>query len=608
MNPYVVVSIGAFWLPAMFDSGSSRSFIRQDVFKNIEQLKLPFALEQAEERCVMVNGQPCVISEMAVLSIKIGSFSWKHRFLIFGECPVPCILGVDFMTRAKMRLDFVTRQYSFSFHCEQEFPFEAFDLQLCASHNFPRSKKVVTGLMCESLSAESSESADILGLLRSFPALFSERLGTVRGMVCHLDLTDSHPVRSRPYQCSPPRLQLLREIVQDLLDKGVIRKSYSQYASPAFLVPKPSGGQRMVVDYRLLNKKIVFDAFPMPNVECAFAYFSKATIFSVLDLNSAYYQIPLSAKSRKVTAFCTPFGLFEFVKLPMGISVGCQVLSRVVDALLGDLKNKFIYNFMDDLVVYSRSREEHMQHLKEVFTRLEKAGLTLNRDKLQLAKQEIPFLGHLISAQGIRILPERVEAIRTFPPPKNLKAVRRFLGMAGFYGRFIRNFSHLAEPLHALKRKNACFEWGQSQQSAFLRLKEALMTPPVLQIPDFSSCFSLMCDASDVAISAVLQQKNGEQWAPIAYASRLLSPAERRYAIYEKECLAVVYGCEKYRTYLEHKEFDLFTDNQALAWLLRHAKELGRIGRWILRLAPFKFRTTHMWPGERGGRLPDETA
>jgi hypothetical protein len=177
----------------------------------------------------------------------------------------------------------------------------------------------------------------------------------------------------------------------------------------------------MVVDYRLLNKKVVFDAFRMPTVEHAFANFSGAKIFSVLDLNSAYYQIPLPAKSRKATAFCAPSGLFEFTKLPMGINVGCQVLSRVVDYLFGDLKHKFLYNFMDDLVVYSSSYTEHLEHLREIFARLEKAGFTLNRDKLHLAQQEISFLGHSVSAQGIKVLGERVEAIRDFPPPKNLK-------------------------------------------------------------------------------------------------------------------------------------------------------------------------------------------
>jgi hypothetical protein len=275
----------------------------------------------------------------------------------------------------------------------------------------------------------------------------------------------------------------------------------------------------MVIDYRLLNKKVVFDAFPMPTVENAFDNFCDAKVFSVLDLNSAYYQIPLSAKSRKVTAFCTPFGLFEFTKLPMGISVGCQVLSRVVDSLFGDIKQNYVYNFMDDLVVYSKNLEEHAEHLKEVFKRLEKAGFTLNRNKVHLAQSEIKFLGHSLSDQGVKVLPERVEAIEQFPQPKNLKAVRRFLGMAGFYARFVQDFSKIAEPLHALKRKNAKFEWGEKQQQAFDQLKAALATPPVLQIPDFSKEFVLVCDSSDIAISAVLNQKRGEDLAPIAYAS-----------------------------------------------------------------------------------------
>jgi transposase InsO family protein len=541
----------------------------------------------------VANGEPCAVSEIAELSVKIHSFSWKVLFLILEDCPLPCILGVDFLAKAKVRIDFAARKYCFLFHPELEFTWEQFNLAQITSREFPCPGEAKEKLLCEALLEDSTDSAEIRELIYGFPALFSDELGTVKGMTCHLDLSDTIPVRSRPYQLSPPRMQVLREIVQDLMRKGVVRKSYSQYASPAFLVPKPSGGQRMVVDYRLLNRKIVFDAFPMPNVEAAFAHFGKAKIFSVLDLNSAYYQIPLSAKSRRVTAFCTPFGLFEFNKLPMGISVGCQVLSRVIDSLFGDLHHKFVYNFMDDLVVYSSSFEEHLEHLKEIFARLEKAGFTLNRDKLRLAQREIPFLGHIVSGEGVRILPGRVEAITAFPPPTNLKAVRRFLGMAGFYARFIHGFSQLAEPLHALKRKNAKFVWGEAQQTAFQQLKGALATPPVLQIPDFSKEFTLVCDASDVAISAVLHQTRDEQLAPIAYGSRLLTPAERRYSIHERECLAVVFGCEKYRSSLEHKEFSLFTDNQALAWLLRHAKELGRIGRWVLRLAPFKFRVCH---------------
>jgi hypothetical protein len=189
----------------------------------------------------------------------------------------------------------------------------------------------------------------------------------------------------------------------------------------------------MVIDYRLLNKKVVFDAFPMPSIEHAFTNFQSAKVLSILDLNSAYYQVPLPAKSRKATEFCTPFGLFEFTKLPIGISVCCQVLSRVVDSLFGDLKHSNVYNFMDDLLVYSRSMKEHLSHLREVFHRLEKAGFTLNRDKVHLAQLVIKFLGHVLSAGGIKILSERIEVISRFPPPKNLRAVRHFLVMVGIY-------------------------------------------------------------------------------------------------------------------------------------------------------------------------------
>jgi hypothetical protein len=345
---------------------------------------------------------------------------------------VPAILGADFLAFAKMQLDFANSCYTFAFQQSCRYDFESLDFSMQHYHVFPCSEGALNEIVAYTSSLSISDSRKLDQLVLDFPKLFSDQLGTVKRMVCPLDLTDDVPVRSRPSQCSPPRLQALREIVQDLLEKGVVRKSFSQYASPAFLVPKPQGGYRIVIDYRLLNKRVVFDAFPMPSVEHAFANFQGAKVFSIWDLNSADYQIPLSAKSRKVTAFCTPFRLFEFTKLPMGISVGCQVLSRVVDSLFGDLKHSYVYNFMDDLVMYSRSMEEHLGHLREVFHRLEKAGFTLNCDKVHLAQSEIKFSGHSLSADGIKILPERVEAISQFSPPKTLKAVAASLVWSDF--------------------------------------------------------------------------------------------------------------------------------------------------------------------------------
>lgn len=171
-----------------------------------------------------------------------------------------------------------------------------------------------------------------------------------------------------------------------------------------------------------------------------FDQFSGAVVFSVLDLNSAYFQIPLTPRSRRVTAFCTPFGLFEFNKLPMGISIGSQGLSRVVDELFADLKNDFVFNYLDDLVIYSRSLEEHAHHVRVVLDRLQGAGFTLNFDKVTIAAKEIQYLGHHLSSPGISVLPDRVAAIHSYPRPHNLRALRRFLGMIGFYARFIPVF------------------------------------------------------------------------------------------------------------------------------------------------------------------------
>jgi len=348
-----------------------------------------------------------------------------------------------------------------------------------------------------------------------------------------------------------------------------------------------------VVDYRKVNSKVVFDSYPMATIEQVLDQFTGAVVYSVLDLNSAYYQISLSEKSRRITAFCTPFGLFEFNKLPMGISVGCQGLSRVVDELFTELKGSFVFNFVNDLFVYSPSMEEHRFHVREVLKCLQGAGFTLNPEKVVFWATEIKNLGHLIPGRGVKILPDRVLAVQHYPRPTSLRSLRRFMGMVGFYARFIPGYGDIAVVLHGLKKKGVPFAWKEQHQGAFEALKRALCKAPVLQVPDCSREFVLAADASDVSVSGVLQQRVNSALAPIADYSRVLTPAEKRYSTYKKECLAVLFGCEKCRAYLEHKEFELLYDNLALCWLLKRVKDVGRSGRWILRLAPFKFRVRH---------------
>jgi hypothetical protein len=245
--------------------------------------------------------------------------------------------------------------------------------------------------------------------------------------------------------------------------------------------------------------------------------------------------------------------------------------------------------------VYSESFDEHLEHLRIVLDRLRSAGLTVKPEKVVFATQEVSFLGHVISPAGVRIDPERTRAIRDFPPPQDAKAISRFIGMVNFYHKFIPRLAEVAAPLNALHKKGVKFTWAKQQQEAFDTLKRAIAQPPVLRMADFGKQFIVQTDASGVALGAVLSQEIDGVRLPIAYASRMLTAQERKaVSVYELECLAVLFGMEKFRKYIEHQEFILETDNQALSWLLSHLRQLGKIGRWVVKISALKFEVRHI--------------
>jgi hypothetical protein len=236
-----------------------------------------------------------------------------------------------------------------------------------------------------------------------------------------------------------------------------------------FLVPKPGGSYRAVVDFRALNKKIAIESVPLPDVHSAFHWFAKAKYFTTFDLNSAYHQIPLSKASRKLTAFCTDWNLFEHSRIPFGLATGAQVLTRLLDKVFGDVKFQYVYHYLDDLLIYSENYDDHLVHVCEVLERLRAAGLTVKPEKVTFATQEISFLGHLVSPAGVRVDPERTRAIRKFQPPKDVKGISRFIGMVNFYHKFIPDFAKVAAPLNMLRKKGVMFKWEQEQSHMHLR-------------------------------------------------------------------------------------------------------------------------------------------
>jgi len=275
--------------------------------------------------CVLADGQTCQVNNAARLHVKLLSYSWDHEFKVLGSGPFRAILGLDFLLRTGMTIDVAAKRYGFSFapQCSGT---------LSPPNPMVEKEQVLQALGEEVCNVASGSEANINGMnldtmVADFPALFSSRVGAANCAPCDIEFSDPTPVRSQPYRCAPPKLAMFKNIVNELLAQGLVRPSKSPYASSAFLVPKNGAGFRLVVDYRKVNTKIIFDSYPMPTIEQAFAQFGGATLFTVLDLNSTYYQIPLSYKSGRVTAFCTPFGLYEFNKLPIGISVGCQTLS-----------------------------------------------------------------------------------------------------------------------------------------------------------------------------------------------------------------------------------------------------------------------------------------
>ena len=396
------------------------------------------------------------------------------------------------------------------------------------------------------------------------------------------------PVRA-PYRMSVPELDELKKQLNELLAKRQIRVSKSPYRSPVLFVKKKDGSMRLCVDYRALNKMTIKNKYPLPRIDELMDRLLGAKWFSKIDLRSGYHQVRITEEDIHKTAFSTRYGHYEFLVLPFGLTNAPATFMNLMQDVFHDYLDAFVIVFLDDILIYSKSVEEHTKHLQLVLQKLRENKLYGKLSKCEFAKEEISFLGHIVNKDGIKMEPAKVKAVMDWPVLTNAHDVRSFLGLAGYYRRFVKDFSQIAAPLTDLLHKNIAFQWTDKQEQAFNQLKQAVCNAPVLIVPDPNKQYTVITDASGFAIGAALCQDHGNGLQPCAYISRKMNDHERNYPVHEQELLAIIHALREWRHYLHGSQFTVLTDHRSLQYIQTQPNLSARQVRWVEFLAQFDF-------------------
>ncbi|KAM0865713.1 hypothetical protein ACQ4PT_043087 [Festuca glaucescens] len=558
----------------LVDSGSSASFINQhlaDTMQGAQPLSQPCRVNVADgtqykcsayiPQCQWTANDHQFTTDLKILPL--GSFD--------------AILGMDWLEQHNPDIDWVMKTLQISgpegvIHLQghRRFGAQCSAISVTELANICRQGSAAHLIHVYALDGEvyveEITPPEIQAIIAQFPEVFAEPSALPPRRACDHRIPlmpGAQPVNMRAYRHKPELKTEIERQVKELLESGVIQHSTSHFSSPAILVKKKDGTWRLCIDYRALNSMTVVSKYPVPIIDELLDELAGARWFSKMDLRAGYHQIRLAEGEEYKTAFQTHSGHWEYKVMPFGLAGAPATFLGAMNATLQPLLRHCVVVFFDDILVYSKTLEEHREHLKSVLQLLRRDNWQVKMSKCSFGQQQIHYLGHIINSAGVASDPQKISKVKNWPIPKNSKDVRSFLGLAGYYRKFVQHFGIIARPLFNLLKKGAPFVWTCDTEAAFQILKTKLIEAPVLKLPDFTKTFTIDTDACDTGVGAVLQQDGH----PIAYMSKPLGPRNRGLSTYEKECMAVLMAIEQWRPYLQNKEFVIRMDQKSLVHL-----------------------------------------